>query len=109
MAANGEYRIRKLARFCVVMLLAVAVIGCASFAFPRAYAGSRPGRVTLTSAKSASYNSIRLTWKKAVRAKKYQVYCAPSKSGKYKLVGTTAKLNFSKRKVTGCPIGLGSF
>lgn len=99
MAANGVCRIRKIARFGVVMLLAVAVIGCASFAFPKAYAGSRPGKVTLTSAKSASYNSIRLTWKKAVRAKKYQVYCAPSKSGKYKLVGTTAKLNFTHKKL----------
>ena len=99
MVTTDKHRTCRFARIGVVLLLTAVMIGGASFVFPKAYATSKPGRVNLTSAKSASYNSIKLTWKKAARAKKYEVYCAPSKNGKYKLVGTTNKLNFTHKKL----------
>lgn len=87
------------ARVSGIFILAFALAVSASLVLPKASASSKPGKVTLISAKSASYNSIKLTWKKAARAQKYQVYCAASKNGKFKLVGTTSKLEFKHKKL----------
>lgn len=99
MAATDKRKIGMPVRISVILLLAAVLTVCVSFAFPRVSALAKPGRVTLISAKSASYNSIKLTWKKAAKAKKYEVYCAQSKNGNYKRVGTTSKLTFTHKKL----------
>ncbi len=53
-------------------------------------------------AKAATYNSVRLTWPKAANATKYEVYIATANAGPYKLIATTAALNYLHRgAVTG--------
>lgn len=63
------------------------------------YAASKPSRVKNLKAVSVSYNSITLTWKKASGAKKYVVYRAASKNGKYKKIATTGKLRYVNEKL----------
>jgi len=88
-----------------VFLLAVAFIICFTFVLvidaEETYAASKnPGKVTITSAKSVDYDSVKITWKKANNAKKYQVYRATSKNGTYKRVITTTKTTFTNNKLT---------
>ena len=60
-----------------------------------AYAAAKtPAKVAGVKATATSASSIKITWKKAKNAKKYQVYRATSKKGKYKKVKTTTKESF---------------
>lgn len=58
------------------------------------------GKAVLTSAKSTDNNAIKLTWKKAKNAKKYQVWRATAKNGKYKLIKTSAETTFTNKNLT---------
>jgi lactocepin len=57
-----------------------------------------PGKPSI-SAKSASYNSIKISWKKTSRATKYQIYRATSKNGTYKKIGETSSVNYINKNV----------
>lgn len=48
-----------------------------------------------------SENQVTVTWKKAGKAKKYQVYRATTKNGKYKRVKTTSKRAWIDKKKSG--------
>lgn len=55
-----------------------------------------PAKLT---AKSKNYRTVALSWKKAARAEKYQVYRAVKKNGTYKLVSTTSKASLNNSKL----------
>ena len=60
----------------MVLLLAFAVVFTYSvMPMNQAYAASakKPAKVTIKTAKAASASSVKVTWKKAKNAKKYQV------------------------------------
>lgn len=77
---------------CALVILALST-GEASAAT------KKPAKVSLTGVSSADYNTIKITWKKANAAEKYQVYRASSKNGKYKKVATTASRTYINRKL----------
>lgn len=83
----------------LVFMLAFAVVFTYSvLPMNQAFAASKkPGKVKLSSVKATSSSTIKVTWKKASNAKKYQVYMATSKKGKYKRVATVSS---SKRSYT---------
>lgn len=68
------------------------------------YAAASPAKVTgvhvdiggIAKEDSTKQYVVTLRWNKAKNAKKYQVYRAPSKSGKYKLVKTTSGTTFKE-------------
>lgn len=78
---------------CTVMLLGTATEEVSA-------ATKKPSKVVMTSAKSIDYNTVKITWKKAGNTKKYQVYRATSKYGKYKLIKTTTGKTFTNSKLT---------
>mgnify|MGYP000089043622 CR=1 FL=1 len=77
---------------CALVILALST-GEASAAT------KKPAKVSLTGVSSADYNAIKITWKKANAAEKYQVYRASSKNGKYKKVATTTSRTYINRKL----------
>ena len=85
----------------MVLLLAFAVVFTYSvMPMNQAYAASskKPAQVKSLKAVATSTSAIKLTWKKAKNAKKYQVYMATSKKGKYKKVATvkSSKKTYTK-------------
>ncbi len=61
------------------------------------------GVIKLTSAKSAGYNSVKLTWTKLDGAMGYRIYQATSKNGTYKAVKTVRSgntLTYTNKKLT---------
>ena len=50
-------------------------------------------------AKSKAKKQVKLTWKKVSGAKKYTVYRATSKNGKYTKIATTKKLSYTNKKL----------
>ena len=84
----------------MVIMLALAVVFTYSvMPMNQVYAASakKPAQVKILKVSAASSSAIKVTWKKAKNAKKYQVYMATSKKGKYKKVAT---LKASKRAYT---------
>ncbi|MBQ6440537.1 MAG: fibronectin type III domain-containing protein [Mogibacterium sp.] len=73
----------------VVIFTFVTIISISS---EPAYAAVRkPSKVTGVKATALSNYSIKITWKKTRNAKKYQVYRAASKKGKYRKIATVTK------------------
>lgn len=84
-------------------LTAIAIIiGLALFGTPLnvAAADKKPGKVTISSTLSADYNAVKITWKKADYAKKYEVYRATSSNGTYKKVKTTTSRSYTDSGLT---------
>jgi len=54
----------------------------------------KPSKVKIKTVKSINSDTIRVVWKKAKNAEKYQVYRATAKDGTYKLVKTTKATSF---------------
>lgn len=63
-------------------------------------ASKKPSKVVINSVKSSDYNAIKVTWKKASNAEKYQVYRATSKNGTYKLIKTTTARSYINKGLT---------
>jgi len=83
----------------VIVAVAMVVVGTA---VEVSAASKGPSKVTITSVKSVDYNAVKVTWKKAKNAKKYEVYRATSKNGSYKKVKTTTARSYTNTKlVTG--------
>lgn len=57
-------------------------------------ASTKPGTVTMESVASDGYNAVKVTWKKADKADKYQLYNATAKNGTYSLVKTTKSTTY---------------
>ncbi len=86
---------------CLVMALVVCtVMLLGSMTEEVSAATKKPSKVVLTSVKSVDYNAVKITWKKASNAKKYQVYRSTSKNGKYKLIKTTTSRAYTNSKLT---------
>ena len=51
------------------------------------------------SVKLASYNSVKLSWKKVSGANRYQIYRSTSKTGTYKKIKTVKKNKFTNKKL----------
>jgi len=86
-----------------IFLTAIAIIiGLALFGTPLdvAAADKKPGKVTISSALSDDYNAVKITWKKANYAKKYEVYRATSSNGTYKKVKTTTNRSYTDSGLT---------
>lgn len=72
---------------CILMLMMVAAV----FTMPQeTYAASKIGKVKTVKVVSYDYNKARISWSKVNGAKKYQIYRATKKSGKYKKVRTVS-------------------
>lgn len=89
-------------RRVLVLLIALIVAGTMSFGVTceDSLAASKPAKVVISSIASTNYNAIKITWKKAKNAKKYQVYRATSKNGSYKLVKTTTSKSYTNTGLT---------
>jgi uncharacterized repeat protein (TIGR02543 family) len=59
-----------------------------------------PGKPVISSAASASYNSVKISWKKASLATRYQVYRATSAKGTYSKVADTSSLNYTNKNLS---------
>lgn len=94
MKETGKMR-RTAAVMLAVMLILVGV--CSAVTVPAFAAAEKPERVTGVKASAKSSSSIRITWNKAEKAKKYQVFRASSKKGKYKIVKTTTGRSFTNK------------
>lgn len=68
-------------------------------AFSKAVKGTVVLKAPVMTAKSKTKKQVKLTWKKVSGAKKYEVYRATSKNGKYKKIATTAKLGYTNKKL----------
>lgn len=90
---------KRITRILVILMAIMLISGIATPSDVSA-ATRRPYKVTVTSIKSVDHNAIMLKWKKAKYAKKYQVYRATSKNGKYKRVATTKKLSYTNSGLT---------
>lgn len=84
------------------LIATVLMIGLALFWTPinAAAADKKPGKVTISSISSADYNAVKITWKKADYAKKYEVYRATASGGTYKKVKTTTSRSYTDSGLT---------
>lgn len=57
-----------------------------------------PAKV-MPSVSTVTSHSVKLTWKKSPRAKKYLIYRSSSKEGKYKKIATTSKLHYKDKNL----------
>ena len=90
----------------MVLVLTLAVVFTYSvMPMSQAYAASakKPAKVTLSSAKAVTSSSVKLTWKKAKDAKKYEVYASKSASKNFKKVATvkSSKKTYTVKKLNG--------
>lgn len=85
-------KIRKTAAVMLAVMFAVAAV-FVMVSVP-AYAASKPARVSGVKASAKSNHTITVSWKKTANAKKYQVYRAASKKGKYKRISVTKDTSF---------------
>ncbi len=85
----------------LILCLIIAFMVVVAFTPESTYAATvKPSKVVITKASSYSHNTVKITWKKAKNAKKYQVYRATSKNGKYKLIKTTTSTSLKNTKLT---------
>ncbi len=90
---ENTYAFRKAAALMIAVILTFAALLTA--ASVPAYAAARPAKVTGVKAAARSNYSIRVSWKKAGSAKKYQIYRSNKKNGKYKIVSTVSGTSFT--------------
>jgi thiosulfate/3-mercaptopyruvate sulfurtransferase len=92
-----------MARKLMVLMMAFAVVVSYSFLpMNQTFAASKkPAKVSGVKAKALKDvdTSIQITWKKAKSAKKYQVYRATSKKGKYKKVATVTSKKYVNKNL----------
>lgn len=88
-------------RFAAMLLAIVfTLVTVFSTATVPTYAATRkPAQVKGLKVTAVSSSSLKITWKKAKYAKKYQIYRATSKNGKYKKVKTTTARSYTNKKL----------
>lgn len=92
---------KKIARIVAVALM-LTVGMTFTLAIPEGAdaATAKPSKVATLKVKSTGYNSIKVYWTKTKNAKKYQVYRATSKWGKYKKIATTSARSYTNKSLT---------
>ena len=87
-----------LRRLMVLMMVLAVVVSYSVLPMNQTFAASAKKPAKVKSLKVTAMNdpetSIRVSWKKAKNAKKYQVYRATKKKGKYKKVATVKKTTY---------------
>ena len=63
-------------------------------------ASKKPSKVTISKIESYDYNAVKITWKKAKNAKKYQVYRSTKHKSGYKLIKTTTSTSYVNKGLT---------
>ncbi len=66
----------------------------------KAVIDNTPAKTAGVKAASASYKSVKISWKKDKKAKSYEVYRATKKNGKYTKVKTTTATSYTNGKLT---------
>ncbi|MDO4383444.1 MAG: CAP domain-containing protein [Eubacteriales bacterium] len=99
MISKTQSRMRTVIGITVFALLACIIMPLSMETGSVSAATKKPSKVTLTSVSSAGSTSISIKWKKAKNAKKYQVYRATSKNGKYERVVTTKSRSYVNKKL----------
>ena len=61
---------------------------------------ARPGSVTGLKGASASYSSVKITWKKADRASGYEILRSTSSKGTYRRVATVSTTSYTNKSLT---------
>ena len=93
--------INRIVRILLFMVLVAGMVFNFSVGVDEVSAATKkPSKVTISSIGSYDYNAVKITWKKAKYAKKYQVYRATSKNGKYKCVKTTTSRSYINKSLT---------
>ena len=88
----------------LIFILAIAVVFAYSvMPVSQAYAASakKPAKVKISSAKAITSSSVKLTWKKAKNAKKYEVYASKYAKKNFKKVATvkSSKKTYTVKKL----------
>ena len=99
MISKTQSRMRTIIGITLFALLACIIMPLSMETGSVSAATKKPSKVTLTSVSSAGSTSISIKWKKSKNAKKYQVYRATSKNGKYKRVVTTKSRSYVNKKL----------
>ena len=86
-------KIRKL-----LALLLIAVVTAVAFAVPASAASTLKAPKSVT-AEVQNETSVKISWKKAANAKKYQVFYSTDKSKNFKRYGTTSKTTLTVKKL----------
>ncbi len=90
-------------KIMVLMMVLAVVVTYSVVPMNQSFAasGKRPAKVKSVKAVALgdSETSINVSWKKAKHAKKYQVYRATKKKGKYKRVATTKQLTYTNKNL----------
>lgn len=89
-----------MSRVMVFLMVLAVMVTYSAVPMNQAFAASKkPAKVVVSSAKATSVSTVKLTWKKAKNAKKYQVYRATSKSGRYKKVATVKTRSYVNKRL----------
>ena len=81
----------------LLVLFLAAVVAAVAFALPASAASLKaPTSVT---AEVQNETSVKISWKKAANAKKYQVFYSQKKTSGYKRYGTTSKTEMTVKKL----------
>lgn len=100
MDKRKEYFIKGI-RFILCMIIVTALV----LPFPSessAAAKFNPKtKVKSVTVENASFQKVKLTWKKTPGATGYQIYRSTSKNGKYKKIATTSKRTITNRGILG--------
>lgn len=95
---NGKMKARRITSLILIMVFTFISV-CITTSTPAYAASKKPAKVTGVKVTAASATSLKITWKKAKKAKKYQIYRATKKKGKYKKIKTTKKTSFVNKNL----------
>ena len=82
----------------ILALFVAALIAAVSLAVPAAAASALKAPTSVT-AEVQNETSVKISWKKAANAKKYQVFYSTKKTSNYKKYGTTSKTEMTVKKL----------
>ena len=85
-----------------LVIFALMLFTAVSFSMPETAdaLAKKPAKVKNVRVTQVTYSTVTLRWSKTKRAKKYIVYRADKKNGKYKKVGTVKKTKFKDKRLT---------
>ena len=86
-----------------IFIVTVFILGGLFFTIPSQEvkaARKKPAKVTKLKVTNVDYDTLKITWKKVASAKKYEVYRAISKNGKYKKIKTISAKKYTNKGLT---------
>lgn len=85
---------------CIIAIILITALAV-TFSMPETAAAiaKKPAKVTGLRVTSSNQNAVNLKWSKAKNAKKYQIYRATKRGGKYKLLKTISGVKFKNTTV----------